>query len=488
MAATLAIGRPTVFTDTDDYYAQGGGVVRSVFRYFETGTPVLNFEDIDYRKTHADGAEDEPVHNQDGARSVYYGVFLYLLHWIGTLWAVAAAQSAMGAALIYALWRKAAPDAAFWTFTAIMGGLAFGSTMPVFTGFAMPDIFAGYGAIAAILLFVYGDRFSAKGQIALWLAIAWAMNVHGSNLFIEAALAGLGVVWLWWVKRPVKVLATGAGAVLCAAAVAMLAASAYATVVKLKSGDTLGRPPFLSARVLADGPGRAYLRKVCKATTAANAPYVLCQFRHLPLDDEEDLLWSDDKNLGAFNVSEFHMRELLLKEETRFVLASVLSNPLWQLNVSLQNWATQIVDTRLDEPLKNPAYYIRDPYWNTTYLPDLTTSTAPCPLKDRVCAPRINGQPTAIYCAGLALGWGLLLLWRFTRRDIRAALASRREDDLARLAVATGLVFLAVFINAGVCGILSGPFPRYQSRIFWLIPLAAMMLEAGLASLRTRKA
>ena len=33
-----------------------------------------------------------------------------------------------------------------------------------------------------------------------------------------------------------------------------------------------------------------------------------------------------------------------------------------------------------------------------------------------------------------------------------------------------------VILNAAVCGILSGPFPRYQSRIVWLIPAGAVLL------------
>ena len=35
-----------------------------------------------------------------------------------------------------------------------------------------------------------------------------------------------------------------------------------------------------------------------------------------------------------------------------------------------------------------------------------------------------------------------------------------------------------VVANAVVCGVLSGPYNRYQARVVWLIPLASMLLES----------
>ena len=64
MAATLVIGRPSVFTDTDDYYAQGRSIVRALDKWAFHGVPILNWEDAQYRMTHADGGDEEPVHNQ----------------------------------------------------------------------------------------------------------------------------------------------------------------------------------------------------------------------------------------------------------------------------------------------------------------------------------------------------------------------------------------------------------------------------------------
>ena len=38
---------------------------------------------------------------------------------------------------------------------------------------------------------------------------------------------------------------------------------------------------------------------------------------------------------------------------------------------------------------------------------------------------------------------------------------------------------LAVALNAAVCGVLSGPFARYEARLLWLVPAAALLLRAA---------
>jgi putative flippase GtrA len=46
---------------------------------------------------------------------------------------------------------------------------------------------------------------------------------------------------------------------------------------------------------------------------------------------------------------------------------------------------------------------------------------------------------------------------------------------------AVGLLLAGYVINAAVCGVLSGPFPRYQARVAWIIPLAAAVVAQRLA-------
>ncbi len=487
-AATLAMGRPSVFTDTDDYYAQGRSIVRALDKWAFHGVPIVDWTDAQYRLTHPDDGDQEPVHNQDGARSAYYGFSLYVLTSLGTLWLVAFAQALTAAGLLYAVWRAAAPRARDGTYFALMGALALVSTLPVFTSFAMPDVFAGFAALSTVLLMVYPDRFKGPMQVLLWLLLTAAMNFHMSNLITSVGLTAASLAALVWFRAPWGDLLKRAATVLLAAAVAVAASTAYAKVVQWRSGDELGHPPFLTARVLADGPGRVYLAKACRDGSPQGAPYVICAFKWLPLDDSEDILWSDDPSRGIFNLSEFPLRQAMEHEDVKFALASTLNDPLGQMKVSLDNWRQQVFNTRLDEPLLNPGFYLHDPYWKTTHLPILIHSVGPrCGRRANNCAVWFDPEALAILdgvVAFSAAGFLVYRLWRvgflgmWTRRDF--------EDPVFRAAVAGALLLTAVILNAAVCGAISGPFPRYQARIVWLFTAAALLFEIAVRSARTR--
>ena len=493
MAVTGLAGRPMVFTDTDDYFSQGKDVVRALDLWLTKGTPVINPADIDDR-LHDPGDEDEePVHNQNGARSVYYGLFVYACERVGTLWLLAAAQAALAAGIVYTLWRTVAPGARTSSYLRIMAALALGSSLPVFTGFAMPDLFAGFAAVATILTTLYADRFGRWGKVALWLLLAACMNFHGSNLLTSLGLSVLTLGWLAWRRTPWRALAGRAAMVLTAAVVAVMAAKAYGVAIKLRTGDDLGRPPFLTARVLADGPGRDYLRYSC----AHGVKWTLCPFAKDPLDSTEDILWSDDPATGIFNSADYNTRVKLEREEHAFALHALAYEPVRELGAMLKNWGLQLIAVSYDDALRDPAYYLTDDYWKTTTL-------RPLLLRERRCDPEVGGcilnlpaktlseADAAFAIAALVwmvwtLGWAG---WKAVRRagqnrssQIPAHPGGKKKGSAleldARTYAAVILLVLAVALNAAVCGMLSGPFDRYEARLLWLVPCAALLLDVA---------
>lgn len=471
MTVTFAIGRPTVFSDTDDYYAQGRGVVRALETWAIKGRPPFDLSEAHYRFTDPDGANAEPTHNQDGARSVYYGLLTYLAQAAGSLWWLAAGQAGLAAGLVYVLWRRVSTEAR--GYLGVMAGLSVASTLPVFTGFAMPDVFAGFAAIATVLAVLYGDSFGRWGRAGLWLLLAAGINFHGSNLLTCLGLAAVALAGLAVMRRSWRVLAARGGFVLTAAVAAMLAAQAYALAVRLRTGDELGRPPFLTARVLADGPGRTYLAHAC-----GRAPrFQVCAFRKLPLDDTEDILWADEPELGIFNSSEYPVRLKLVHQDTAFALAAIAYRPGRELAAALRNWGAQLAAVDLHEPLRDPGFYLVDSYWRTTTLPRLIQGTGRCSPERGTCALRAPERGLSLWTtcwAAVALLGGAVLAG-LTLRHARA----RSNAATLRTFAAAGLLMLAIPLNAAVCGMLSGPFARYEMRMLWLIPLAALMLLAA---------
>ena len=466
-------GNPSVFTDSDDYFVEGQTFAYTIgyaLHLKQPDPPPTDPEDIADAKQ---AAEDLKMsHTEIGARSPYYGLLLYASQRVGTIWLTATIQAIVGAWLAFMFWRTAAPGARWWTAYATEAAVAFGSTLPFFAGFTMPDVFSGYSAMAAVLLLVFWDRLKVAERIGLAMLLGFAMTFHTSHLLNAVAILALGGALMRWLKPP-RVAATASLLTVAAAILgAALANGVYKEAVKIKTGDEMRRPPFLAMRVLADGPGRRYLRAACER----GEQYVLCQFRNLALDNSQDLLWSDDRKKGIFNVTTFENRLQMEREESRFVLNAVAFDPLGEIIAAVENWGQQLTMIYVDDPLKNPHYYLTNDYWSTTNLPWLINHARDCGRDHWGCGPRMSIDGSTWLHGGLLILGLALIGWRFSRRDIREGLLRGElawDENRTRLVAAVSLLLAAVVINAFVCGALSGPFPRYQARITWLITAGA---------------
>ena len=362
---------------------------------------------------------------------------------------------------------------------------------------------------ATLLVTLYADRFGGWGKAVLWLLLAACVNFHGSNLLTSLGLSVLALGWLAWRQAPWRVMAARSGMVLTAAFVAILASQAYAVAIKLRTGDELGRPPFLTARILADGPGREYLRHAC----ATGQKLTLCAVRNAPLADTEEILWSDDPAKGIFNSADYHARVRLEHEERGFFLHALAYDPLGEMAAAFRNWGRQLVTVGYDEPLRDPAYYLSDEYWKTTTLKPLLLRDKPCDPEVGACIlhlPAVLMSEIDAVVAVAALTWMSLVLGgealqgrrrphlrphpepvegrggstavrrpvlRQAQDEATEKSADWRNDD-TRARATVILMVLAVALNAAVCGVLSGPFARYEARVLWLVPAAALLLWA----------
>lgn len=473
LAAIAANGPPTVFTDTDDYYTLGRELVDAAKQRIAPAPPSAEPPSEEEIADAEQIVEDAHMgHTQMASRSALYGVLLYMLARVGTLWAVAAAQALAVSWLLFLLWRVAFAPAPPRGFLVGMFVLAAGSTLPFFAGFAMPDIFAPAAALAVVVIVLYRDRLQRGETWATAAMLAFAMAVHTSHVLfvVPLAAAGAAAVHRLGVVRAEKIARLGiVGAALV---IAIVANSLYGLAVKLETGDTLRRQPFLTARVLADGPGRRYLRHAC----AAGVDYTLCRFKNEPLDDSEDVLWSDLPKTGVFLMSDYATRIKLEDEEPRFVLGTLKYDPLGQAAASLDNWWRQMSEIQVDDPVKDPVFYLTDSYWKDTTLPILVRRVAECGLNGTGCPSRMTAALSRRWHGGVLIASALAI--------VGAGIALRRrhgplgEAD-RRLVALVWLFAAAIVFNAAVCGILSGPFARYQSRMVWLVPAAACLMVAA---------
>jgi putative flippase GtrA len=478
MAAVVINGRPSVFTDTDDYYVEGRTFAMGVAYALgieKPDPPPTDPQDIADAQQLA--ADLHMSHTEIGARSPYYGALLYITQKIGTIWLTTAVQAVIGAWLAFLLWRTACPRAPLWTAYATEAVVAFGSTLPFFASFAMPDVFAGYAALAAVLLLVFWDRLKLAERVPLGVLLSYAMLVHTSHLLNVIAVAALAVFGFVLFRAPRQRSSAAIFAVIGAILATLALNAGYKQSVEAKTGDELHRPPFLAMRVIADGPGRRYLRQAC----SKNVVWTLCQFRDRPNVDSQDMLWSDDRSKGIFNVTTFDNRLKMEQEENSFVLHAIAFDPGGQALASLENWGDQLRMVYVDDPLRNPHYYLTNAYWSTTNLPWLIDHAADCGRDHWGCGPRLTMDGSVWLHGGLFIIALVVIGWRLSAKDVLAAAGQRTwDDERTKLLVATGLLLASVLVNAFVCGALSGPFARYQARITWLVSLGAALAAASL--------
>lgn len=477
MSTAFAGGRPSVFFDTDGYYLMGENLAQMVKRL-----PAAVMGDPKAMTT--------PVSDDDqidvtimGARSPVYGFFLYVLDKLGGVWLVAGAQALICAWAVYLLWRAAASEAPDWTYLALVGGLALGSTLPFFATFIMPDVFAGVAAAGFVLLTVFGKRLTRWETGVVVAILAFAYTVHASHMLTALAAMVPAAVLFWWFKAPRGPVVRGYALCLLAMVAAVGATKAYEVAFQMRTGMPLHRPPFLMARVLADGPGREYLRKVCKGP---DDPYVICRARNAPLTRSDDILWEESPLIGAFNALKSPDLQLRMeREEEAFVKGAVLNDPWGQIRASLENWADQLTRVSVHDPLRDPRQFLANEYWKTTRLVDMIPHPEQCKPLGPGCKPPFDMALTKHWHELVMTLSALFLAWRLSRPDVIAELKDRKAPwarTAVPLLVAVLILIGMMVINAGVCGIISGAFSRYQARIVWLWPAAAGLIAIRLGA------
>ena len=234
-------------------------------------------------------------------------------------------------------------------------------------------------------------------------------------------------------------------------------------------------PPYLSSRVIDDGPGWRYLQKHC-----ATSSYLICQYGAQfsnRIRDGDAMMWARLKqNGGVYFIEDVATRKRLRDESLGFVRDSILSDIPGQIRASAWNLAKLLLAFRVD------AYGSEFTHTAETYRSDIgwvggTELTNLFPNIDE-CNKRPNEPCGALRLSYLRIPHYLstllalvFLAWQFSKRLRPSQWATEHIFILICLG---GLV-----ANASVCGILAGPYDRYQLRVIWLVPaLAAAMILA----------
>ena len=141
-------------------------------------------------------------------------------------------------------------------------------------------------------------------------------------------------------------------------------------------------------------------------------------------------------------LSDYPTRVKLEDQEGRFVLGTLAYAPVAQLGASLRNWARQMAMVFVDDPVRDPAFYLTDPYWRQTNLPPMIARVEDCGPRHNLCRSRLTVAASklwhgavAVIAAAVALA---ALLWP-RRRGARGRPAgwSRRRCSWSRRSSST---------------------------------------------------
>ncbi|CUH64307.1 hypothetical protein TG4357_01202 [Thalassovita gelatinovora] len=456
----LAFHGPIVFPDTVPYL-KGAATGLQMALGIETTLveasmmPVAANPDATTGEIAEDPSGDGSV---SSARSPWFGGFLL----IGVVLADGAGPVLIQAALVLGVigltCRNVLGRSDFGP--VIAAGLALLTPLALYTDYLMPDLAAGVAILALANLMLFDDRMG-RGQWAFWaVMLTGTLLFHVSHVLVAAVLLVLSalVAWRCFGRLPRRGIAT----VLAAIAICVAGQAGFSAMVKNHYGAAPMRPPFLTARLVADGPGFEYLTENC-----ATEAFAICAYLDRMPGDElragrgtwysNVLLWSDDPQQGVYETASPEMRARLSGEQMRFTLAVLRADPVAVIGHGLSNAVRQFFRWRVDE--------IGDLYPGGFIAAPLID---PAPLLS--IGPGLAFEPARLspvyqVSTGLALLACALLLVLIARypRDAQGGLG-------LMIVILLGLV-----LNAGVTGTLSGVDDRYQTRVVWLLGLVVVL-------------
>lgn len=373
-------------------------------------------------------------------RSLVYGLFMRAtLALGGGLWGLVLVQSALVAWLALRTATLIEPALRPVNALALAGLGALATGLPWYAAQAAPDFLSASLVLALYLAAYHWTRLSAVERWAVGGAIVLAVASHLSHIPLAAGLIVItAAVSGGW--RRVRRLAALAMA-------GVMAVPLAAGVLTGEFRQTPGGAGFVFGRLVQDGIVARFLDDRCP-TPGPVPEYRLCEHRAALPRTADEWAWADTSplaKLGGWDAATPEMQRILWE--------SLLAYPGLHLTSALCATGKQLLLVRTGEGLDEVQHH-------TVYIIGRTLpQEVPAFAAARQQALALPlGDLNRVHVP-VALGALALLLpavvWAYRRR----------WGGLAHLGLFTVVALLS---NAFVCGALSNPHDRYQSRLVWL--------------------
>jgi hypothetical protein len=401
-------------------------------------------------------------------RPVTYGLLIAPLARAFGLWAIVILQAVFASWLVGEVLVAVTKRRSAVMLVMVLAALAGVSSMPWFVGQIMPDLFTPLMALTLYLLvFAPGTGWRIWTMATL---LTGQISLHLSHIPIAAGLiivSGIVLLWRYGWRSAVR----GVAPAFIALLVAVTGLCAVNLAVAGSFRPSMESNQFLIARTFDGRIGQPVLDRLCRAER-----WMLCEARGFVKDPRralpgQDYLWASDSPRGglqARNAEAFHA------EAGAFARRVLREDPNGTLRMALLGWRDQLIHARAADGMiaYQPQMQVVQQIYR--HFPDDR------PRFDASRQHRNTLQQLAVVPDRI-LG---LLVVVMTSFILWSAIRGGNFNMIALV-----IVILATIVgNAAVCGILSGPSDRYQSRVLWLLVLLGSVALAGLVDARARTA
>jgi hypothetical protein len=389
-----------------------------------------------------------------GDRPMLYGLFIRISSLWLSLWMVIAAQALLTGWAMRLTVRAFVPTTrpALTTFVLSVGLLAL-TGAPIHVGQLIPDIFT---PISLLLLGLLLWAPSAALNRVEWGGVAllyiFSLSVHNSHLALHLALL-LTALPGWWHRGHQRTEIRRLGV---AGGLLLLGILTIPTVHRIYSGRfelSRGTHVFMMNRLVETGVLEAYLDEVCP-----NYNWSLCAYRgQIPSDFIWDMEHSPLYKSGGWDVTAREYNQLIfdLLSRPRY-LSMFIGKCLLAGAKQAFTFPSGGVDTPAQGP-GSPGFSVTQEHFRT----EVREAESARQQIGRLDYHDLNERQLLLVCTALAV----LVFAMFGPMAVAPPTAGFVR-----------LIFAGLWWNAMVCGALSTVVPRYQSRVIWLLPLAAVFV------------
>ena len=396
-------------------------------------------------------------------RSPVYSLFLGYGGGGRSLWLIAVIQAALTAFVIVESARCVAPKMGIAIFTGVALALVIFTGLPWYAGQIEPDCFTALTVLCTYLLAFHARDLGVPRIIAIFLIAGFSAATHPSHILLI-----VGLVLIVAAFKVVSIARNGAAGLRLSSLALPLMSALLAVVLTFAANYSLtgkiffnrAGSVFVFASLLQDGLVDRLLHDTCP-----QSGYALCAYKDELPKTAEHWLWFPDSpftKLGHFAgtaaESEKIVDDILVRYPGGFLLSTI------------SDTAEQLLDFRTGDQIE-PQEWVLHANLDRFIPHQMTGYMGARQQEGKIRFHYVNDVHWPV--AALAQIGAIAAFFLMVRQ--------RRWNS----AIFLGFVLAALLGNALICGALSNPHDRYQSRLVWLPVFALALLGTeGRFSLR----